>query len=199
MHGHTTMSDGLLPPSSYFSYARDLSKLDFVAITDHDRWLTDSGWDTVRTNIADYYNPGSFFTILGFEWTSQSWNHKIVWFKNNYDRATVFTNRPSNSKYPWHEASTPTTLESCLKELKNRYDVEAMVAPHHLTHGQGRNWGMGISDSLQRFVEVYSHLGSSESSDDDWRRYGKGDFDLRWGLEVPYNVGVYAAGDTHGV
>ncbi len=197
IHGHTTMSDGLLHPSSYLMYARDFCDLDFAAITDHDKLLTGCGWDTVRSNIESYNDPGNFVTFLGYEWTSNVWNHKIVWYKDKYDEVTVFTSR--SSEYPWREAFDPAELEDCLEELNNFNGAQAVVASHHVNHGNAPDWGIDISDSLQRLVEIYSILGSSEATaDSTWRMYGRGSYDVQWGLGVPYMVGIYGSGDTHG-
>ena len=36
MHGHTANSDGKGSLDDYFTYARDVAKLDFVVVSDHD-------------------------------------------------------------------------------------------------------------------------------------------------------------------
>ena len=36
VHGHSAISDGKGSPGDYFTYARDVARLDFVVLTDHD-------------------------------------------------------------------------------------------------------------------------------------------------------------------
>ncbi|MCX7424025.1 MAG: CehA/McbA family metallohydrolase [Planctomycetia bacterium] len=77
VHGHTSHSDGKGSLDDYFTYARDVSKLDFVIVTDHDfgnvaPWRMPKDTWTLTQNMADKYTvDGSFVAIAGYEWTSQ--------------------------------------------------------------------------------------------------------------------------------
>ena len=76
--GHTSHSDGKGTLDDYFTYARDVSKLDFVMVTDHDfgngtpTWRMPKETWTLTQNRADEYTVGGkFVAIAGYEWTSQ--------------------------------------------------------------------------------------------------------------------------------
>ena len=78
VHGHTSHSDGKGSLDDYFTYARDVSKLDFVMVTDHDfgngtpTWRMPKETWTLTQNRADEYTVGGkFVAIAGYEWTSQ--------------------------------------------------------------------------------------------------------------------------------
>ena len=107
VHGHTRLSDGKGTVDDYFQYAKDVSKLDFVIVTDHDfgnaaPWrMPKEDW-TLTQDCADQYTVnGRFVAIAGYEWTSQPkywtaeerlfsgppqyYNHKNVYFPSRVD------------------------------------------------------------------------------------------------------------------
>ena len=78
VHGHTSQSDGKGSLDDYFTHARDVAKLDFVIVTDHDfgngkpTWRMPRETWTLTQNKADEYTlDGKFVAIAGYEWTSQ--------------------------------------------------------------------------------------------------------------------------------
>jgi len=113
VHGHTSLSDGKGTLDDYFIYARDVAKLDFVIVTDHDfghtaPWrMPKEAWQETQDKADQYTVPGRFVAIAGYEWTSQPkywkgvgtnqvserlfdgppkfYNHKIVYFPAHVD------------------------------------------------------------------------------------------------------------------
>jgi len=78
VHGHTRHSDGKGSLDDYFTYARDVAKLDFVIVTDHDfgngkpTWrLPVETWTLTQNKADEYAVSGKFVAIAGYEWTSQ--------------------------------------------------------------------------------------------------------------------------------
>ncbi|UCC31108.1 MAG: DUF3604 domain-containing protein [Phycisphaerales bacterium] len=76
LHSHSEVSmDGM--GEGPFSYARDVSLLDFFALTEHHTHednpfarrtlLPASEWEAIQQDVSDYYEPGSFVTLLAFE------------------------------------------------------------------------------------------------------------------------------------
>lgn len=112
-HGHTSFSDGKGSPADYFAYARDIAKLDFVIVTDHDfgnapPWrMPKENWKATQAAVEAANIEGRFAAIAGYEWTSQPkywsgfsngigserlfagpprfYNHKNVYFTNQVD------------------------------------------------------------------------------------------------------------------
>ncbi len=102
MHGHTAISDGKGSLDDYFTHARDIAKLDFVVVSDHDfgnaaPWkMPQETWTLTQDKVDQYTVNGKFVAIAGYEWTSQSkywtpeeplfegpvkyYNHKNVYF-----------------------------------------------------------------------------------------------------------------------
>ena len=78
VHGHTSHSDGKGSLDDYFTYARDVSKLDFAMVTDHDfgngkpTWrMPKETWTLTQDKADGFTVDGSFVAIAGYEWTSQ--------------------------------------------------------------------------------------------------------------------------------
>ena len=102
MHGHTANSDGKGSLDDYFAHARDVAKLDFVVVSDHDfgnaaPWhMPKAIWTLTQDKVDQYTTDGKFVAIAGYEWTSQPkywtpeeplftgpvkfYNHKNVYF-----------------------------------------------------------------------------------------------------------------------
>ena len=93
MHGHTCMSDGVpsLTPELYFARLQAMEGLDFAAITDHDHGgvgtpeLWDDGkWKRIQKAVQDYYIPGNFTTLLGYERDSYPWyNNMVIYYRGD--------------------------------------------------------------------------------------------------------------------
>jgi hypothetical protein len=107
VHGHTAISDGKGTLDEYFTHARDIAKLDFVVVSDHDfgnsaPWrMPREAWTLTQDKVDQYTVNGTFIAIAGYEWTSQSkywtpeeplfkgevkyYNHKNVYFPFRVD------------------------------------------------------------------------------------------------------------------
>ncbi len=119
MHGHTGLSDGKGSVEDYFQYARGVSQLDFVIVTDHDfghaaPWrMPREDWKLTQDKADQYTARGKFVAIAGYEWTSQPkywtaeerlfggppkyYNHKNVYFPSTVDYLFSAKDAASNS------------------------------------------------------------------------------------------------------
>jgi hypothetical protein len=119
VHGHTSISDGTGSLDDYFRYARDVSKLDFVIVSDHDfgnaaPWhMPRDQWLLTQDKADEYTVKGEFVGVAGYEWTSQSkywtpqeplfdgpqryYNHKNVYFSSRVDYLFSAKNAAFNS------------------------------------------------------------------------------------------------------
>ena len=161
LHSHARRSfdaTGDLP----FQYARDVARLDFYALTDHVEGLSDEMWQEIRLATQDWYDPGQFATILGYEATFPApWAHHNVYFRDDGD---VRIGRHNG------------TVQDLWRQLM---PGQAMTIPHHtgvrfspkasnVPGGTGPNidWQYA-NDAFRRVVEVYSGHGLSEYYDPD--------------------------------
>ncbi len=107
MHGHTSHSDGKGSLDDYFVHAREVAKLNFVVVSDHDfgnaaPWhMPKETWTLTQDKAEQYTANGKFVAIAGYEWTSQPkywtpeeplftgpvkhYNHKNVYFPARVD------------------------------------------------------------------------------------------------------------------
>ncbi len=100
MHGHTNLSDGRPDIDTYFRNIRDLARLDFAVLTDHDHggvgkpalWEggdASSKWDLIRAKAAEYCEPGKFSTLLGYERDSYPFYNNLVLYFCDADAEMV--------------------------------------------------------------------------------------------------------------
>jgi len=169
-HGHTAFAEGQGSPDGYYRFGRDVARLDFLSLSEHDIWMDDSEWRRLRELVEEYRIEGEFTTILGFEWTSRSplGGHHNVFFRDT----------PGRSRVPNQEAPLLDELYAGLRAQNSNNDV--LVIPH--AH-QPADWTNSDPD-LGRLVEIQSGHGTF-----DWF----GNKYLRNGFEV----GFIGASDTH--
>lgn len=183
LHSHARRSfdaTGDLP----FHYARDVARLDFYALTDHVEGLSDEMWQEIRLTTQDWYDPGRFATILGYEATFPApWAHHNVYFRDD-----------GNVRIGRHNG----TVQDLWRQL---VAGEAMTIPHHtgvrfspkasnLPGGTGPNidWQYA-NDAFRRVVEVYSGHGLCEYYDPDHPlAYQHCDFSLNDSAVGPHYV-----------
>ncbi|UCD13763.1 MAG: DUF3604 domain-containing protein, partial [Thermoplasmatales archaeon] len=116
IHWHTPISDGNYGIDSMYSNAIKDNYLDFTACSDHgelidgintlfngyrrfggvpwwdfiktifDKIRGYSEWQTMKEKANEYYDPGNFTTLLGFEWTAAQWSlGGRKWSPNGWD------------------------------------------------------------------------------------------------------------------
>ncbi|HLJ59798.1 MAG TPA: CehA/McbA family metallohydrolase [bacterium] len=199
IHGHSAASDGALSPDEYYTFARDVSGLDFCALTDHDdvghnsnvpdhsKFMTQEVWQELQTVTNQYNAPGRFVTLVGFEYSQIELGiegHRNVYYRG----ASGPLLHDRDPRY-----NTPTKLLRALASL------DALVIPHHPLHYM--SWEH--DPRSQRLVEVYSMWGSSED-----RKTGDAAFTgkmvspgsgiaFQEYLARGYKLGVTAGGDNH--
>ena len=169
-HGHTAFAEGQGSPDGYYRFGRDVARLDFLSLSEHDIWMDDSEWRKLQELVEEYRIAGEFTTILGFEWTSRSplGGHHNVFFRDT----------PGRSRVPNQKAPLLDELYAGLRDQNNIDDV--LVIPH--AHQPG-DWTNSDPD-LGRLVEIQSGHGTF-----DW-------FGNKY-LQSGFEVGFIGASDNH--
>ena len=189
LHGHSNFSDGTGLPEDYYKYGKDVTRLDALALTDHDAWgvrpLDENPemWKEIKRVTNSFYKPGSFVTFIGYEWTNWNYGHIHVLFKGPEGR--LISSRPEKS-------DTPPELWSLLPE------GQAITIPHHPGGGPVHiDWNY-YNPEFEPLVEICSVHGISE-------RYGgplsiyhaiEGAF-VQDALKRSYRLGFVGGGDSH--
>ncbi len=197
LHGHSTLSDGARPPEDYYRWARDVARLDCVALTDHNWALNDTKVKTLKTLATQYYEPGRFVPFFGFEWAVGV--GRPAPSRGRPDHKNLLFRDVDVDPGPWEPLwkNTPTVRK--LWEMLNGRDVIAI--PHHtgLPHDThfGTDWDQH-SEEFERVVEIFSDWGSSETPDDRYPlpEIEKGNF-VRDALARGYHLGFVGGSDTH--
>lgn len=99
IHAHCSHSDGKGSAIEAYTYARDMAKLDFFALTDHMEQLTqDELKETI--NAADSTRiEGVFETLWGFEWGSPIYNHSNMFMTEHFYSIDCYINDHINKFY----------------------------------------------------------------------------------------------------
>ncbi|MCZ7383604.1 MAG: CehA/McbA family metallohydrolase [Candidatus Methanoperedens sp.] len=112
LHSHTSYSDGMLTPDDAFAYAKDVSKINFLAITDHDYMLNNTEYEDMLQQANNHTKDGIFVAIQGFEWSSGNYGHIPV------INTSIFTS---------HKV-TPTLIE-IYSFVRNNYGIAFFAHP----------------------------------------------------------------------
>jgi hypothetical protein len=190
LHGHSDVSDGTGRPEDYFRYARDVARLDAVALTDHDHWgllpLDEHPelWEENKQVGERFHEPGRFVTLHGFEWTNWVYGHRHVLYFSG--EAPLFSSL--DERY-----DEPAELWAALRGLP------ALTVPHHPAGGPAPiDWGVAPDRELEPAVEVTSAHGCSEALDCARSIYSavEGCF-ARDALDRGYRLAFVGSGDGH--
>lgn len=165
-------------PDEVYGYARDISLLDFVAITDQGA-ITGVGWEILREKAAQFYQPGAFVTFNAYE-AGTSVGHRNVIYRGEGDP-------------PQSAAAFSYMPDFLYKFYAGRQDV--IMIPHHVK--TWTDWSF-YDPELEPVMEIYSCWGQSENP--SMERWEKG-MTPRAGaweaLQRGYRLGMIASSDNH--
>ena len=146
LHGHTGFSDGIETPTDYYTYGRDIGMLDFCAANDHaEGQNVDNKWQRTIAAAREFYKPGEFVTLAGYEWTAEG--HRNVYFAEATDDLPLI----------WGRDETTPTYWDLVRKLKAS-GKEAIIG-YHTAHPTDL---ANFDPELQRIVELHSMWGTSE-------------------------------------
>jgi hypothetical protein len=164
-------------PNYGYEFARDVTKLDFTGMSEHDFRLANptTDWQTMINKANNFYNPGNFVTFLGNEWGGgpgdDSEGHHSILFPGTPNMPYQAGVNVPIMAYPGYaylpgilkeNISVNTYLQSnTLAKLWNlEKNYSPIMIPHHLFQ---QNFDLGHRTELMTpAVEIYSKWGSSE-------------------------------------
>lgn len=131
LHSHTSYSDGKGTPEQAFSHARDVAKLDFLAVTEHNHLLGGNA-SSPEVKAALYKGPpatalrptadrftvsGKFIAIAGQEYSSMSKGNHV----NLFDTPEVITlkNGEFDELLPWLERNRDSSGNPPIMQLNH--------------------------------------------------------------------------------
>ncbi|MCD6356570.1 MAG: DUF3604 domain-containing protein [Anaerolineaceae bacterium] len=180
-HGQSGETIGSKTIDEYFTFGRDIARLDILGHQGNDFQISDAFWKKINQVAREFYQPGNFVTFPGYEWSGNTpdGGDRNVFF--THEGGTIF--RSSLEQVPENKSIyTPSyTADALFKNLRKQYDPEAFV----FAHVGGRYADLNVHDEqLETIIEVHSVWGTFE-----WF--------LREALRRGYRVGFAANSDGH--
>lgn len=175
-------SDSIGTPAEGYAYGRDVALLDFMAITDSSGHLKEDGWLETQEATRDFYAPGDFVTLKGFEYGGHAGrgHHNVIFREFEIE--------------PVLEALRGADYEAFFGYLRERPD-EVLAIPHHTK--SWTDWDC-YDQELEPLVEVYSCWGSGvEHADPLWEKSEKPGSGVFNALDRGYRFGFIGCGDSH--
>ncbi len=90
--------------------------------------LLATAWDSATTNADEYYQPGTFTTFHGFEWTSHPGGnnmHRVVIFRDGKDRTSqVFP-------FSQYDSTDPEDLWDYMAAYEKKTGGQVLAIPHN--------------------------------------------------------------------
>ena len=182
IHDHTLFSDGIGLPDEFYNYAKNLSNLDFAALSDHGTWvemrktfnkpkvrdflrqsLLEEDIEILEHSARKFNHPGEFLTFLGYEWCKTiGGDINVYFYKEENDISLVLKSLDTNS---------PKTLFKFLRE--NQSDLKSMAITHFMLGKAIRTVDVDKMDTnyedpahLEHVVEICSVHGVREYGGD---------------------------------
>lgn len=207
IHFHSRISDGYHKLDTLYENAINDSYLDFVCLTDHAEiinsidltppqpiWMRVQSlmqflmykllgrdeWQIIKDKAVEYYKPGEFTTLLGFEYSPSAWypGGSPLSPNGHFDTCHInFYYRDIYPDAPEYSAWEKYTYDDIFKAMAEENDKGHMNIgfPHHplMTMGVGGsvsiNWSFLANeienkyerDNVLRGVETYSKWGTA--------------------------------------
>lgn len=165
--------------ADYYRYAHEISGLQFSSYQRNDHEMTDDQWETQKTIEKQFYRPGEFIALPGYEWSADT--------NLGGDRNVLFPRhglpllRSSSSAVPGADPDPARELPN-QEALYRHYRYSDVVLVPHVG---GRQSDIRSHDSqLEPIVEIASTHGTFE-----WF--------YREALRRGYKVGVVAGSDGY--
>lgn len=207
-HGHTGIQWGRRSGRAYYEYAKEVAALDFCALTDPcagrytDRnetakeqlscYMTDEKWRQIQQVNREFYEPGTFVPILGYEYHNDAPASQFGGDRNVY-----------YSDYNQPILRCCDEGSYCPEQLWEKFEklgIRAITVPHHTAKKMmPGSWEMH-DEKYQRLVEIYSSWGNSEAEGCHRSLIGGSDYagrSVQDGLNRGYRLGFVAGSDTH--
>lgn len=148
IHAHTEMSDGCGRFTALYRHARFEGCLDFAAGCDHACYFSDNQWEWMQDVTNSWNSPGKFVTLIGYEWAGKQVHRNIYTCDN---RLVLFRGMYSPT----------SSIDTVWNFFKGN---ERVVGGPHAPLAHGLKWEHH-EPSVERFVEIYSMWGASDSTD----------------------------------
>ena len=147
LHGHSYLSDGINSPYYYYSFSKEITKLDFSALTDHGSYFikNTAGWSEVFAAADELNEPGKFTALPGVEWSS-SYGHGHI--------NLIFFDKPYPEKTLASRVENINSVQKLYKYLDKVGENVVVIRNHTASSRLGSDWGISKSqvESPDRYM-----------------------------------------------
>ena len=184
LHNHTNYSDGSGTPAEAYNYAKNVAKLDFFGISDHDTYLDSLKWANTKMQADAFNQDGAFSTFYGFEWSYYgTYGHVTVVGTPDYT-TVVATNTFENLK-TW----LSTRQGIAFFNHPGREDANGKEFDHFKGIPSNKFVGIELWNKTDGFSLYYYNDGYTVNDN------SKGYYDEALGLG--WKIGASGSGDDH--
>ena len=184
LHAQTGQTVGVGSEDEYFTFGRDVARLDFMSHQGNDFQISDAYWQHLNETSQKYHDDGSFVVFPGYEWSASSptgGDHNVIYRREGYPilRSShwLIPDHPATEQSPAHPANI------FYERLKEHVPLEEVLVCQHVG-GRYANLRDYFDQDVISLVEVVSVWGVFEWM--LWDAFDKG-----------YVVGVMANSDGH--
>ena len=194
LHQHSAMSDGMGEVDEPFRRAREVFADDFVALTDHDHFVSrkmlHSEYEEQKALVEHFYDPGKFVTFFAQEWTTGR-----VGLPKGFGHKNLYSIQRDHPLFD-HKDERYEETPKLFAELRKR----GMIAIPHHTSWTGVDWE-NHDPEIQPLMEICSVHGVHEYKGNTPipHRGGRDGHFLRDGLARGLRFGFCGGTDQHGL
>lgn len=171
LHVHTNLSDGKTEPQEVYNYAKNQAKIDFICVTDHDRFPYDNfaKWGEMQREANNNNIDNQFVSFIGYEYTSNSLDgHRTVIYPSSSGPMLSVVN---------------VKLDQLVNQVNNLGGIVNVAHPNYIPFASSKTPLFGTQEnnieifSLFRY-EYFNNKSAPPnqlegSSVNDWLLYGK--------------------------
>ena len=184
LHAQTDATVGTGSEEEYFTFGRDVARLDFASHQGNDFQITDEGWQHLNEVVRAFHQDGEFVVFPGYEWsanTTAGGDRNVFYLKEGQP---IFRSSHWQVPHVLEDQNSPAHPASTLFERIRQYvDPNEVLLGAHVG-GRYADINSYFDQELGPLVEVVSCWGIFEWL--LWDAFDKG-----------YIVGVMGNSDGH--
>jgi len=184
LHAQTKSTVGTGDEDEYFTFGRDIARLDFASHQGNDFQITDDYWQHLNDISAKYHEDGKFVVFPGYEWSANSpagGDHNV--FYRNEDQPILRSSHWLVPEIPETDLTPAHPADVFYDKMKQAVPLDDVIVAAHVG-GRYANLRQYFDQELVSLVELVSCWGMFE-----W---------MLWdALDRDYIVGVMCNSDGH--
>jgi hypothetical protein len=184
LHAQSDATVGTGTEEEYFTFARDVAKLDVVSHQGNDFQVTDEAWRKLNDTVRVFHRDGSFVAFPGYEWSGNSTagGDRNVWYLEE-DQPIIRSSHWQVPQIPENDLTPADTAADLVEKLRAAVDPTKVLCGAHVG-GRYADIKLAFDQELGPLVELVSCWGVFE-----W---------MLWdAFDCGYIVGIMCNSDGH--